>query len=412
MAKQTADEIIESGVCHFTVGEDLGLRLMEIAQEHLTERNNPVQALKTITESLMGCPTDLAVLILLGNMVLPVDVETQQVICQDRVKGEHDRFPKVDPIYFMESRTRKIVEYGGNLVVGFRMLQNNIRTNRGVFSIDFDYDDIFKFIAGDNDVILDELRDNREIDGIASLFETAKRFIEETMKTQSTMEWLMQTCDDFKGKLGKQEGKNYEKYLQFRGDVADTLNDVVYDMNQTLKLKFSLDAPVDDVAMYIESAREIDAVIEKGIVPVDILDNYSAGWLSPEGDYYALNGEIANMLHIQIADALQEKGLIPMYESDRDKELDMKLNPDAWLEQHGWVKIHGNNVQFAGNLNKQMGKPNVRMTDKQLELIRNYITDCHQCVIKVGWRLEKTSIGMFMNYSQNPIQMNKKFFDF
>jgi len=90
----------------------------------------------------------------------------------------------------------------------------------------------------------------------------------------------------------------------------------------------------------------------------------------------------------------------------------MKLNPDAWLEQHGWVKIHGNNVQFAGNLNKQMGKPNVRMTDKQLELIRDYITDCHQCVIKAGWRLEKTSIGMFMNYSQNPIQMNKKFFDF
>ena len=44
---------------HFSVGEDLGLRLMEIAQEHLTERNNPIQALKTITESLGGCSNEL-----------------------------------------------------------------------------------------------------------------------------------------------------------------------------------------------------------------------------------------------------------------------------------------------------------------------------------------------------------------
>jgi hypothetical protein len=68
MAKQTKEEIIESGVCHFRVGEDLGLRLMEIAQEHLTERNDPIQALKTITDSLMGCPTDLAIQILLGKV--------------------------------------------------------------------------------------------------------------------------------------------------------------------------------------------------------------------------------------------------------------------------------------------------------------------------------------------------------
>ena len=93
---------------HFTVGEDLGLCLMEIAQEHLTERNDPVKALKTITESLAGCSTDVAVQILIGNLVLPVDVETQQVICQPRIAGEHDRFPRLDPIYFMESRARTL----------------------------------------------------------------------------------------------------------------------------------------------------------------------------------------------------------------------------------------------------------------------------------------------------------------
>lgn len=393
MTKQSTDEIIESGIVHFRVGEDLGLRLMEIAQEHLTERNNPVQALKTITESLVGCPTDLAVLILLGNMVLPVDVETQEVICENRVKGEHDRFPKIDPLYFMESRAARIVEHGGNLVVGLRMLQKQIRDDRGVFGINFDYDDIFKFIAGDNDDILEELRDNREIDGIASLFETAKRFIEETMKTQATMEWLMQTCDEFSEKKGKGGNNNYTHYLRLRGDVADTLNDVTIELNQTLKLNFSLDAPVDTVTSYIESVKKIDAVIEKGIVPVDIMDNYSAGWLSPEGEYYALNGEIANMLHNQIADALQEQGIIP---DEEDKHGD-KINPDAWLEQHGWVKIHDNNIQFAGCLNSTLPTPkkNIHMTDTQKKMIYEYISLCHGSIVRLGWKQEKISAARF-----------------
>jgi len=42
---------VESGVVHFRIGENFGSLLMNIAQEHLTERNNPVQALKTITDS-------------------------------------------------------------------------------------------------------------------------------------------------------------------------------------------------------------------------------------------------------------------------------------------------------------------------------------------------------------------------
>ena len=46
----------ETQTAHFRVGDRFGILLTEIAQEHLTEHNNPVQALKTITESLHGCP--------------------------------------------------------------------------------------------------------------------------------------------------------------------------------------------------------------------------------------------------------------------------------------------------------------------------------------------------------------------
>ncbi len=389
----------ESGVVHFRVGENFGALLMSIAQEHLTERNNPVQALKTITESLHGCPIDLAVEILKGSIVLLVDEDTQQVMPTERTTALDNLFPKVDPLYFMESRTRKIKEYGGYILDGLTALQVNIRQNRGYFTMDFNYEDIFKFVAGDNEALLEELRDNRKIDGIASLFETTKKFIEETMKTQSTMEWMMKTFDDFA------VNKNYEYYLQLKGDVTEILADIAFKLNKTLKLQFSMDEPTDTVQAYIDNAREIEEVLQKGIEPVDIMDNWSAGWLSPEGEYYALNGEIANMLHNQIASALYEKGVIPESEENEN-------NPDGWLCKNGWVKIHNNHILFDGWYNEKYssGQKNVYMTKKQIQAIYEFGQKCGNGVLKLGLEYSPVSAVMFQTLGDNQELMYDKYF--
>lgn len=382
---------------HFRVGQDFGAMLMSIAQEHLTERNNPVQALKTITDSLHGCPTDLAVQILKGDVVLLVDEETQTVSPVERTEALDKLFPKVDVMYFMESRAANIKLHGGNILDGLRGLQVHIAKNHGYFDMSFKYEDIFKFIAGDNEALLEELRDNREIDGISTMFEVIKRFCEETLKVQNTMEWLMQTCDEFK------DFKAYERYLVLRGEVTDTLEDIAFHLNKTLKLDFSLEEPEDNVQKYIDAAREIDEVLSEGIKPVDIMSNYSAGWLAPNGDYYALNGEIANMLHNQIADALVEAGIVPEEE----------LNPDAWLEQQGWVKIHDSNVQFAGCLNVRIGKKNVDLTPIQIKKIYEYGALCHNGIIKAGWRMEQVSAVRFRDMAEaNPEGLYKKYFEY
>lgn len=382
---------------HFRVGQDFGAMLMSIAQEHLTERNNPVQALKTITDSLHGCPTDLAVQILKGDVVLLVDEETQTVSPVERTEALDKLFPKVDVMYFMESRAANIKLHGDNILDGLRGLQVHIAKNHGYFDMSFKYEDIFKFIAGDNEALLEELRDNREIDGISTMFEVIKRFCEEALKVQNTMEWLMQTCDEFK------DFKAYERYLVLRGEVTDTLEDIAFHLNKTLKLDFSLEEPEDNVQKYIDAAREIDEVLSEGIKPVDIMSNYSAGWLAPNGDYYALNGEIANMLHNQIADALVEAGIVPEEE----------LNPDAWLEQQGWVKIHDSNVQFAGCLNVRIGKKNVDLTPIQIKKIYEYGALCHGGAIKAGWRMEQVSAIRFKDMAQTDLEgLYKKYFEY
>jgi hypothetical protein len=388
----------QSGVVHFRIGEDFGALLMSIAQEHLTERNDPVQALKTITESLQGCPTELAVQILKGDIVLFVDKEKQQVIPTKRIPAIHDKlFPKINPIYFLESRTSNIKRYGGSILDGFVSLQTQIKMNRGYFDISFKYEDVFKFIAGDNETLLEELREDREIDGIASLFETVKRFIGETMKIQSVMAWMAQTFNEFL------DTENHEKYLKLHKDIIDLLVDISFQLNKTINLDFDLNVPTDSVTDFINAAREIDVIIEKGIEPVNILDNWSAGWLAPNGDYYGLNGEIANMIHNQIADALKEKGLIPEDE----------VSLDAWLEQQGWVKIHGDNVQFAGCLNDKIHGKNVDITKEQIKAIYEYISICHNGVVKLGWKREAISIAKFNMLADNNLPaMYKMYFEF
>src|ERR1035437_2882537 len=155
--KEECDQIIESGVCHFSIGEDFGKMIARIAMAHLEYDNDPVKALSTITESLTGCPVDMAVQILKGDIVLLVDVDTQEVMPMDRIAGVHDDFPKIDVMYYMQRMKRDICGHGEYIKTGLRALQRDIRINYGKFNISIDYDSIFKFVAGNNEQLLEEL---------------------------------------------------------------------------------------------------------------------------------------------------------------------------------------------------------------------------------------------------------------
>ncbi|MCK9544643.1 MAG: hypothetical protein M0R03_21695 [Novosphingobium sp.] len=401
-----ADEARKSGVVHFTIGEDMGIRLMEIAQEHLTHENNPEKALKAITDSLIGCPTDYALKILKGDIVLFVDVENQNIMPTERIPEIHDRiFPKIDVLQFMERNELQIEKHRMNLVAGWRTLENQIRENKNTLWVGFDYEDIFKFISGNNESVLETLRDLEEVDQIETLIAVTKKFIEHTMKIQSTMEWMSKTWSDFETVSGEDKKNPWVEYIAIKDNISECLTDVMQEMQNVLNLNFNLTLVENNVQNYLDSMKEIDTVLSEGIKPVDIFDNYSAGWLSPEGEYYALNGEIANMLHNQIADSLQEIGIIP-----KDTN-----NPDSWLEQNGWVKIHTDNINFAGCLNNESlsGKPNVNMTNVQVEMIKNYINRCHNGIMRLGWKMEKVSASRFeMTAMNNMSMLNKNYFKF
>lgn len=400
-----ADEARKSGVVHFTIGENMGIRLMEIAQEHLICENDPNKAVTAITDSLIGCPVDYALKILKGDIVLLVDVESQTVMPAERNPEIHDSiFPKIDVLDYMEKKQKEIEKHRMNLVAGWRMLENDIRKNRNKLWVAYDYSDIFKFIAGDNEVILETLREMEELDRIESLTAVSKQFIEHTMKIQNTMEWMSKTWNEFETISGKERKNPWVEYIEIKENISCDLSDVMQVMKNVLNMEFNFTPELDSLQNYLNSVKEIDNVLSEGIKPVDILKNYSAGWLSPEGEYYALNGEIANMLHNQIADSLVEIGVIPKIKNE---------SPDSWLEQNGWVKIYTDNINYGGCLNDKLDKPNVNMTNKQIRIIKDYINVCHNGSMRLGWKMERISAARFeMMATNNMPMLNKNYFQF
>ena len=70
---------------HFTLGENAGKMLMEVAQETLIYSLNPEKALSTIKDTLIGCPEQLALEVLVGQKVIIVNDDQVSVSVVEEV---------------------------------------------------------------------------------------------------------------------------------------------------------------------------------------------------------------------------------------------------------------------------------------------------------------------------------------
>lgn len=388
---------------HFRIGNDFGILLTTIAQEHLIYNYNPKKAVETITESLHGCSKELALQIIKGDVILAVDEETQQVLSSKRIPELHDTiFPKIDVIDWYENHSRQIIDNSISLKRDIEEMMQSMHYKK--FTIQLSYETVLNYIndKSNNEELIDEIEDNENFIALSTLIKVVKNFIVESNRIQYTMDWIR---------------KSYSKEFE-KADIPDWreyhegLSRVQYTFQKLLNLDYSL-IEIDELQSFINSSKEINEIIKKGIEPVDIMDNYSAGWLSPDGIYYALNGEIANMLHNQIANALQEKGLIPMYDNEEEKQLDINTNPDRWLEEHGWVKIHENKIQFEGCNNNKRNIKNVDLTNVQIDIIYKYINVVWAQRMKIGWKEEFISAPRFqMMAKSNLYGLYKSYFHY
>ena len=367
---------------HFTLGENAGKMLMEVAQETLIYSLNPEKALSTIKDTLIGCSEQLALEVLVGRKVIVVNDDQVSVSVVDR-EPCHSDYPLLDPSKWSDERKEKLLKDAGELADELFDVMKEISEENGHFEISVDIlDYVRQYETGNLRSFLDEIREYPEIDRVFGIIAASRNFTHECYNALSVFRFLAShygnhiACDT-------DEIENLLSLIVNRSNMLLTSN-----LNAiTAAVTVGMPGNDNQLERYLESALSIQKTIENGIKPVQIIHKYDAGWLSPNGDYYGLNGEIANMLHIQIADALQEIGIVPKNIGDH--------NPDSWLSRHGWVKIHHDHILYDGYYQAAFGMELIPLTDIQIKKIALYGNTCYGGVLRFGLSMERRSAALF-----------------
>lgn len=403
---------MEAKTLHFRIGAELGIRLMEIAQEHLLYNLDPQKAINVFIQSFGGqCPMEIVLALLKGDKIILVDEEDQTFLVVDRKDHMHldKMYPKIDITKWVEDKYKEIGDRGKDLGRWLDEVTRRLKT--GFFSstelrFDIRVDNIIKFANGNEDPVLDEIRDDARIRELIDVIRITKAYLEMTAKLQIVFKSLHSWYPKFHIETAS------------HAMIVSVMSKLQYLLNSQFLTEESDDGTVQN---FIDAQIENDEILSKGIKPVNIMDNYSAGWLAPDGKtYYGLNGEIANMLHNQLADSMYEAGIIPQNEKNKE-------NPDQWLDANGWVKQHGNWILYGGyegsshyaNLDEETRKglgmkeedyKDVPMTKEQQHTIYLFGQRCCDGKLKIGMAQHLISVVMFETIE--PLQFKMKWFKF
>ena len=138
--------------------------------------------------------------------------------------------------------------------------------------------------------------------------------------------------------------QNRDKYIKCLKWARENCDDV----DDELKYKMRrLESLLIDTAEFYWFNNSYKSKNNTDIHPSNPKGKYDAGFISPEGRFYGMNGESASLLHIQLADRISEALDLVVY--------DKCGGIDYYLETLGWIKVRRNEMIFCGcTYNKKM----------------------------------------------------------
>lgn len=241
------------------------------------------------------------------------------------------------------------------------------------------YPELISYLSGDKDAgLLDYPRSN-VVEEIKGTVEGAKNFFVKVSEVYEVIVWM---CDAL----------NMSRVI---------LPDPILSMHTILDSLMCSDPEVEasirkqdfqkqQLSEFMENEMRIEEYHKTELEPVEITEGYDAGWLSPDGEFYGLNGSTVNLLHLNIAERLLASKKIPV------KEM---LNPDRWLEENGWVRVHHDWILFSGSF---YGKT---LTEAQIDKFYRYGQACCKGVLLLGTSQEPITAVRLR--ATEPLMLNK-----
>lgn len=352
---------------NFSLGENFGKTIMTIAQEKLLYKYDGEGAVSLLIKSFPGMKRELALQIIEGNMIIDVHENGINVNIYEREK--HHTHPKINfDKYFENLFDYYISNYNSDkqnfddFFLNFKdqyfnkwnqprtySIPSNDALGYNIIEKDLSYEDIYE-------IIFKGTNEQKELLNEYAIYSSP---LDNSIKTIQTLYKIFEECKNIKRNIEFIKNNfNYTfedynlKQFEMRFNELMTLISMI---ENKCYLSSSIDEKLDK---FIEAELKYEEESKTEIEPNDILEKFDASWISPEGDYYGMNGEVANFLHNKIADRLQEKFNFPIKGG----------NIDSYLMENGWVRIHGSIILFDGYLME----PYIHLTDKQIKTIEKY----------------------------------------
>lgn len=358
----------------FTIGKGFGQMLQRIAWEKLTEKYNPREAVEIITKSLPGRTEGMAVDILDGKIILGEDEATQEVTGTPGAGGKFNDWIREQRIHLEEEAKEWVKSLEG--------IRQEIADAGGKFEFTVRYPELVSYISGDTDAGILDNPHSGTVEQIKGVVEGANGFFAKVEEVYGVIVWM---CDA----LNTSRVLFSDSVLRVRA-ILDSLACSDPEVEASIRKQ---DFQKQRLSEWMENEKKIEEYHQTELKPVEITEGYDAGWLSPDGEFYGLNGSVGNMLHLNIAERLLASKKIPV------KEM---RNPDRWLEENGWVKVHHDWILFSGPF---FGKT---LTDVQIEKLYRYGQVCHRGVLRLG--VSQVQITAARLRETEPLMLNK-FFD-
>lgn len=349
------------------LGENVGKILLEISQENLL-KGNPENCITTYTKSLYGFTEDLVLELLRNKAVL--------VTCNSGKSLDYRDDPEL-----LEKNQTNIYNWEE---IYYRRLEELKESQKGVNSLISRLSDLGQ---NANDISLTEIANSHSDeechDYIVSRINLAARAISgnpwSNLRSSGESTWN-RFVDKILGLDA--EGERWEFIIVLAAEYVKSIRLLLKDyINYIKSYEFLVKHGFIQRPKFIESTLEGileilykfaddnvgyhhpmcdeeihdfkeeilteilktdfgNEYVKNKILQKDILDGYDAGWLSPEGIFYGMNGDTSSLLHVQIAEDLS-KGIY------KDKIGTDKFgfnNCENYFTGHSWLKIHHDEV--------------------------------------------------------------------
>lgn len=384
----------------FRIGENLGILLGNLAQEKLLVGLDIPGSLSLFSSSLGIKDKDVLLKLLEGReSVLEINEEEQEAVMVDR--NEESEYPilrsKETIDTWLETLQADIEELRECLKLGGKLVRSEKIKKSINLEISFDLSDFINIVTGNINQTKETLFNAisnyysgeeeeyiYQIESLGIVLKDSMDWIEEVIKKIKVIDFIIYHD------LGTIHGIPKDYYKRSIDNVKTNLVNIydrLEDIMRILDLTDLLNRLVINIKPRLIEDEFISTLFSHVILPVEIEEGYDAGWLSPGGEFYGMNGEMSSMLHVRIAELLEKEGVVP---------INKEYTPDYWLEENGWVKIHGNWILFN---TESTERNDLEMTEKQVEEIVKYGKSRFCGFLKFGYKQELMSVSNFEGLS-------------